>query len=147
MDFKKSSKPKLVLDCRHINPHLFRYKFKYEDGNGARELLQKGDFIFSYDLKSAYHHLTFIREHQKYLGFSWRFDGVEKCFVFTVLPFGISNAGYIFTKVLREVTKHLSSQGKTVIMFLDDGLGGERDFDNAQRSSVAIKSQLQDLGF
>ena len=79
--FNKSSKPRLVLDCRHINPHLFRYKFKYEDGNVARELLQKGDFIFSYDLKSAYHHITIFSEHQQYLGFSWRFDGVENYFV------------------------------------------------------------------
>ena len=51
--FSNSSKPRLVLDCRHINPHLHQYRFKYGDGKVAREMFDVGDFIFSYDLKSA----------------------------------------------------------------------------------------------
>ncbi|VDI59227.1 Hypothetical predicted protein [Mytilus galloprovincialis] len=93
--FNKSSKPRLVLDCRHINPHLFKYRFKYEDCKVARELFKENDFIFSYDLKSAYHHLEIFKEHQQYLGFSWLFDNTVKYFVFAVLPFGIST-GYLF---------------------------------------------------
>ena len=68
--FSKSSKPRLVLDCIHINPHLHKYRFKYEDGKVAREMFDVGDFIFSYDLKSAYHHIEIFEEHQQYLGFA-----------------------------------------------------------------------------
>ena len=42
----KGSTLRLVLDARHINPHLYKFKHKYE-----------GNWVFSYDLKSAYHHL------------------------------------------------------------------------------------------
>ena len=49
--YNKSSKHRLVLDCRHINPHLFQFKFKYEDGSTARKFLEKGDYIFSFDLR------------------------------------------------------------------------------------------------
>lgn len=44
--YNKSSKPRLVLDCRHINHHLFQFKFKYEDGSTARKIFEKGDYIY-----------------------------------------------------------------------------------------------------
>jgi hypothetical protein len=40
-----------------INPHLYQFKYKYEDATVARQMFYKGDFLFSYDLKSAYHHI------------------------------------------------------------------------------------------
>ncbi len=48
-----------------------------------------------------------------------------------MLPFGISVAGFIFTKTLRVVVKHWRSLGHKVVMFLDDGLGGHRNLDGA----------------
>ncbi|XP_071123465.1 uncharacterized protein [Mytilus edulis] len=68
-------------------------------------------------------------------------------FVFNVLPFGIATAGYIFTKVLREVVKHMRAEGKRVMMFLDDGLGGDNDFENCMNSSFEVKNTLERLGF
>jgi len=71
--FNKLIKPRLVLDCGRINPHLHKYRFKYEDGKVAREMFDIGDFIFSYDLKSAYHHIKIFEKRQQYLGFAWFF--------------------------------------------------------------------------
>ncbi|XP_076116600.1 uncharacterized protein LOC143084068 [Mytilus galloprovincialis] len=141
------NKPRLVLDCRHLNPHLFKFRFKYEDTENARDLFKKGDFLFSYDLKSAYHHIEITEIHRSFLGFAFVFDGIMRYFVFNVLPFGIATAGYIFTKVLREVVKHMRAEGKRVIMFLDDGLGGDNDFENCMNSSFEVKNTLERLGF
>ena len=55
--------------------------------------------FFSFDLKSAYHHIMIAKEDREYWGFQWK----DKYYVFSGLPFGISTAGYIFTKVLRDV--------------------------------------------
>ncbi|VDI11263.1 Hypothetical predicted protein [Mytilus galloprovincialis] len=96
--YNKSSKPRLVLDCRHINIHLFKFRFKYEDTKVAREMFQKDDFLFSFDLKSAYHHIEICQIHRIFLGFSWDFEGKVRYFVFNVLPFGLATAGYIFQK-------------------------------------------------
>ena len=115
--YSKSSKPRLVLDCRHINPHLHKNRFKYEDGKVAREMFDVGDFIFSYDLISAYHHIEIFEEHEQYLGLAWFFEGKIRYFVFAVLSFGISTTGYIFSKVLREVVKDFRSKCKRIIMF------------------------------
>ncbi|KAJ8321408.1 hypothetical protein KUTeg_001045, partial [Tegillarca granosa] len=35
--YDKSNKPRLVLDCRHINPFLLKFKFKYEDVSIANQ--------------------------------------------------------------------------------------------------------------
>ena len=83
------SKQRLVLDARHVNPQLFKNKHKYEDASTSRELFQMGDFLFSFDLKSAYHHIMINEGDRKYLGFKWK----EKYYVFKVLPFSLSTAG------------------------------------------------------
>lgn len=44
---------RLVLDLRHVNPHLFQYKFKCEDTSTAQHLLGEGYYLYTYDIKSA----------------------------------------------------------------------------------------------
>jgi hypothetical protein len=34
-------------------------------------MFEKGDLPFTYDLRSAYHHLEIFEDHKTYLGFSW----------------------------------------------------------------------------
>ena len=86
-----SGKKRLVINLRHLNQFLWKQKFKYDDLRVAMLLLEKGDYMFSFDLKSGYHHVDIAKEHWKYLGFSWE----SRFYVFTVLPFGLSSACYI----------------------------------------------------
>ena len=145
--FNKSNKPRLVLDCRHINVHLFKFKVRFEDQSIAGELFSKGCFLFSFDLKSAYHHIEISEPHRTFLGFSWLKNGLEIFYVFNVLPFGISVAGCIFTKVLRFVVKRWRSMGHKVVMFLDDGLGGSDTYSAAYTLAHFVKSDLENFGF
>ncbi|XP_069141252.1 uncharacterized protein [Argopecten irradians] len=69
-------KLRLVLDCRHINPCLFKYRFRYEDSTVALDLFRKGDWVFTFDLKSAYHHIEIFPDHRTFLGFSWQGVGL-----------------------------------------------------------------------
>ena len=68
----------------------------------------KDAYMFSFDLKSGYHHIDIAQEHQTFLGFSWRApDSINGVFyVFTVLPFGLTSAPYVFTKVLKPLEKY-----------------------------------------
>ena len=92
-----AGKKRLVINLRHLNRFLWKQKFKYEDLRVAMLLFEKGDYLFSFDLKSGYHHVDIAKVHQKYLGFSWG----GRYYMFTVLPFGLSSACYAFTKPLR----------------------------------------------
>jgi hypothetical protein len=137
------SKLRLVLDARQINPHLFKFKHKYEDANTAMQLLNKGNYIFSYDLKSAYHHLSIFHTDVTYLGIKWN----GEYYVNNVLPFGLATSGYIFSKVVREIVKYWRAKGLTIIMYLDDGLGGGDNYKNALVASNVIKKDLDYFGF
>ena len=46
--------------------------------------------------------LIFLPDHQTFLGFAWKFSGDTefRYFVFTVLPFGLASAPFIFTTCL-----------------------------------------------
>ena len=94
--------------------------------------------FFSFDLKSAYHHIEIFDEHRKYLAFRWE----NKNYVFNVLPFGISCAGHIFTKVCRVLIKKWRDSGYRVIMFLDDGLGIA---DSQEAASIMVDNIRKDL--
>ena len=106
-------------------------------------LLEKGDFLFSFDLKSGYHHVDIAEVHHKYLGFSW----CQKWFVFTVLPFGLCTACYLFTKLLRPLVRYWRAQGLRVIIYLDDGLGAERGSEKADVASIMVQDTLRKAGF
>ena len=132
-------KLRLVLDARHINPHLYKFKHKYEDAVTARQLFNKGNWVFSYDLKSAYHHLQFFPADRMYLGFQWE----NRYYVYNVLPFGLATSGYIFSKVTREIVKYWRGKGFKIIMYLDDGLGDATYYEEALSTSKIIKSDLE----
>ena len=87
-----------------------------------------GDFIFSSDLKSAYHHIEIFEELQQYFGFA-RFEGKIRYLVFAFLPFDISIVGYILSKVSREIVEYFRFKYKITIIFLDEGLAEQIDYD------------------
>ena len=139
----KSDKLRLVLDCRHINPCLRQVKFQYEDVSVATQMIKQGYVGFSFDLKSAYHHVPIFEEHRKLLGFSWN----SKLYTFNVLPFGLSTAGYIFTKVLRHVVKVWRSKGINVVLYLDDGFVVSESVESAEEAVRIIRQDLSEFGF
>ena len=53
----EGKKLRLVIDLRHVNCHLVRFKFKYEDLRTLSQVLQEGHWFFTWDLKSGYHHV------------------------------------------------------------------------------------------
>ncbi|XP_063426807.1 uncharacterized protein LOC134710382 [Mytilus trossulus] len=98
-------------------------KVRFEDVKIAKQYITNKSVGFLFDLKAGYHHIDIFAPHQKYLGFSWKFEGVEKYYVFTVLPFGLKSSGYVFTKVLRPLVAHWRRKGIKIVVYLDDGLG------------------------
>ena len=86
-------------------------------------MFEKRSFLFTFDLNSAYHSISINDRSKSWPGFSLQVDGKVRYFVFNSLPYGLSTAGHIFSKVLRVVVKFWRENGHTIIMFLDDGTG------------------------
>ena len=67
-------KKRLILDLRHMNKCLVKQRVKY-DWKVALAYFAKDSYMFSFGLKSGYHHVEISQEHQTFLGFSWRAPG------------------------------------------------------------------------
>ena len=141
-------KCRLILDLRHVNQFIPKLKFKMEDSRVFLDYLQPSGFMFKFDMKSGYHHIGICPDHQGFLGFQWFLhNSVEpKYFIFTVLPFGLSSAPYVFTKVFRPLVTYWRSQGIPIVLYLDDGAVCLSDFKSAVHISNIVKTDLFKAG-
>ena len=103
---KKGDKMRLVIDLRHLNGSIKCEKYKYEGLDTITQYLAKGGYLTAFDLKAGYHHIDVRHQQHELLGFSYPdHHGNKRFFKFIVLPFGLSTAGLVFSKVLRELLK------------------------------------------
>ena len=85
-------------------------------------------FFYTFDQESGYHHVSTVKNDQKVLAFVWPFcNGNGMYFTFKVLPFGLSTACYVFTKLLRALVGRWRSMGQVSFVYIDDGVTGARD--------------------
>ena len=141
-------KCRLILDLRHVNKFIPKVKFKMEDSRTFLNYVHSPGYMLKFDVKSGYHHVSIHEESQTFLGFQWPLGNSQKprFFVFAVLPFGLSSAPYVFTKVFRPLVKHWRSQGIPLVLYLDDGAGCLHDFSVAQNTASAVRSDLANAG-
>ena len=140
-------KKRLVIDLRSINELLPKQKFKYEGLNLIPHICSQGDYFFSFDLKSGYHHVDIHPDCWTYLGFSWAMSGGQRrFFMFRVLPFGLSTACYVFRKFLRPLVKYWRSSGLRVILYIDDGIGIASSVDECRAVCGRVLSDLESAG-
>ena len=148
---EKGGKLRLVIDLRHVNSFLKNKKFRYEDLRTFAEIVDQGEFFINFDLKSGYHHVDIHEDHQQYLGFKWDYEEEGNkftlYFVFTVLPFGLSTASYVFTKIMRPLAKQWRTMGIKAIIYLDDGIAAKKDKLLAEKAAKTIINNLTDAGF
>ena len=109
-------------------------------------LFQQGYYMFSFDLKSGYHHIDIFGPHRQFLGFCWEKEGSKQFYMFTVLPFGLATACYAFTKLLRPLVKYWRSQGLRAILYLDDGIIAVSGKVAAAQASHKVRQDLRDAG-
>ena len=147
VSIQSSGKKRLILDLRHVNHFVWKQKFRCEDWRVLLSYVNKGDYLFSFDLKSGYHHIDIFPDHQTFLGFSWVFSGTVRYFCFASLPFGLSSAPYVFTKCLRPLVKFWRSNGIKIVVFLDDGCGKGDSLPMAKENSLFVQSSLSSAGF
>ena len=82
-----------------------------------RDLSLSETWVISIDLRDAYFHVAVAPEHTRYLRFAYNGGAFE----FLVLPFGLSTAPRVFTRIVR-VEAFLKVQGVDMHQYLDDWL-------------------------
>ena len=115
-----NGKLRLILDLVYVNYFISKegLKFKYEGIKLASLYFTPEDSMFSVDLEKTYHHVDMHESTWEYLGFSW----LGKTYTFTVMPFGLSPACWVFTKLTNELVGRWRSHGIKLVHYLDDFL-------------------------
>ena len=134
---------RFVLNSTALNKYLDPEHFKIEDVRTACALIQNGDFFAKIDLEKAYYALAIHPAFRKFLRF--RYQGT--LFEFRCLPFGLSLAPLIFSKLLRPVFGRLRSEGFRSVTFPDDFLCIASSEDLCRSNALATVDLLQSLGF
>ena len=112
-----SSKKRLVVNMRHVNKFLLRRSFKYEDLRIAMMLFEQGELMFSFDLKSGYHHVDIAAQHYN-----------------------------VFTKLLRPLVRLWRNKGFKSVLYLDDGVFAVHGEKEASKASQFVQDTLVKAG-
>lgn len=140
---KKNGKKRLVIDLRWLNTHLDCPSFKLEGIDKVAELASSGDYMVTGDLKDGYFHVAILPEHRTYLGFEWE----GRLFHYNVLPFGLSFAPLVFTKILRPIVEHFRLLGIRIIFYIDDFLIISATLEGSLRERDLVLDTLRALGW
>lgn len=85
-------------------------------------LLKQGCFMASIDLQDAYYQVPIHWRSQRFLRIAVYLDSELQHFQFQALPFGLSSAPRIFTKIMAEVMTQVHQRGILAVPYLDDFL-------------------------
>lgn len=140
---KKGGELRPVINLKPLNKFVQYHHFKMEGLNCLLELLSANDFMTTIDLKDAYFTIPIHRDHYKYLRFEWK----SNLFEFLCIPFGLSSAPRIFTKVMKPIVSNIRNKGIKVVIYLDDLAIMSCSFDSAVEESRLTVDMLESLGF
>ena len=109
-------KKRLCIDLsQHVNKFLKQAAMLMSTLDKSLLLVQPGDWMATYDLTSAFHHIPIHPDHHKYLGFSITNEaGEEEFYAYTCMPFGLATA-------TRAIVRYAALQGIRNCLYIDDG--------------------------
>lgn len=140
---KPDGSHRFILNLKRLNEYLVSPHFKMEDQRTVQKLLCRNDFMAKIDLKDAYYLIKIKESHQKYLRFRFRNNIYEFC----CMPFGLTSAPRVFTKLLKPVIHILRKQKIKSVIYLDDFLIMNESYENCLENIRTSISLLERLGF
>lgn len=120
-----------------------------EDYRTACKLIPRDSFLATIDLKEAYLLVSINPMDRKYLRFEFQNPKSQKrtTFEFQSMPYGLSVAPRVFSKIMKEVITYLRRQGHKSVIYLDDILCIGDSFDECTNNVHSTLKLLNCLGF
>lgn len=105
--------------------------------------IRKDDYVISLDLSDAYFHVRVDARFRRFLRFKFR----GRLFQFRAMPFNLSSAPRLFTKLTRAISSFCRKQGIRLIFSLDDTVIMAHSRKKAIAHRDFVMALLQRLGF
>ncbi|XP_042320541.1 uncharacterized protein LOC121929246 [Sceloporus undulatus] len=103
---KKNGSWRAILNLRPVNQFVRKRKFRMETLKSIMDSLQPDNFLSSVDLQDAYLHILIHPSSRHFLHFKYG----SHHFQYRALPFGLSSAPRVFTKVMVALVTHWRTQ-------------------------------------
>ena len=111
-----------VFDLKSLNQFVHKEKFKMTTPRTVTNAMHKGDWAVSIDLKDAYFHVPIHVRSRRLLRFAIATNDGLRVFEFRALPFGLTSAPRVFTKVILPLGHHAHLHAVCLLQYLDDWL-------------------------
>lgn len=105
--------------------------------------IHQGDFLSFIDLTEAYLHVPICLDHHKFLWFCYN----GKHYKYRALPFGLSLAPRVFTKIMAALVGHIRALPIRILFYLDDILILSQSKAQAHLDLHTVLQILQNQGF
>lgn len=106
-----------ILNLKSLNTFIQPPHFKMKDNRTVMKLISRYCYMATIDLREAYFLIPVHKNYRKFLRFKF-----NNMYQFITLPFGLSLAPYIFTKIIRPVFQLLKQEGITSMVYIDNFL-------------------------
>lgn len=140
---KSSGGWRAILDLKSLNRHIVYRRFKMQSLHTILLCIRQGDFLATIDLTEAYFHVPICPAHRKFLHFCYN----GKHYQYRALPFGLSSAPRVFTKIMAALIGHIQSLPVRIMFYLDDILLLSQSEDQAQCDILCALQNLRGHGF
>lgn len=140
---KPNGDKRFILNLKRLNKHIKTCHFKMEDYRTASKMMTKHCYMASIDMKDAYFLVPVHSTYKKYLRFKYN----DTLYEFNCLPFGLSTAPFVFTKLLKPVMEYLRHRNMMSVIYLDDIFCIGRSYKECNQNVLNTKNLLLQLGF
>ena len=115
---KSTGDLRVILNLKAINLFIPVQHFRMETLSVILPQLTPDDWAVTIDLKDAYLHVPVHPDSRFLLGFSF----LGRTYLYQVLPFGLKDSPWVFTRLVATVIAHLRLLGIRIFYYLDDWL-------------------------
>ena len=144
---KGTDKLRVILNLSHLNRQIPCPTFKMVSVQEVRLSIPQGAWLTCIDLRDAYWHVPIAKSFQKFLAFSLPMPDGQNSFAFQAMPFGLSIAPRIFTKLCAVLVRRLKERGVEVYAYLDDWLVVAESEKESRAATARVVRLLEAVGF
>ena len=109
---------RVILNLKAFDMFIPPQHFRLETLVSILPTISPRDWAVSLDLKDAYLHVPIHPDSRRLLGFQYQ----DRTFQFQVLPFGLRDSPWVFTRLVATLVGHLRCRGIRIHHYLDDWL-------------------------
>lgn len=121
--------------------------FEFVKFDEILSMVQKGSFMATTDLKSAYRSVMIHPSNRTFFGLKWEVDGESQFLVDNFICFGAKVAPGCFSRLTDSVVRMMKSRNITCYSYLDDFICISPTWEECQRQQLILIRLLRSLGF